>query len=179
MRQLTFRGFLHKYIKGLSYCGSSDIRSLAQEVQVKNYRLVEPLVLYALSVNKSNYLNRVANDSLLLAESFRFEHMNLDDVIAVLEHELVNNAAVIPSNYVKTYQSYVYYRDKQKSQNHTKMLMRDVINELREQKNISVYRVYTDLNLNHGCVHNYVKNGNVQGISLNTAKRILEYLKAA
>ena len=58
------------------------------------------------------------------------------------------------------------------------MLMRDRINRLKEQKNVSVYRIYTDLGLNHGCVHAYIKNENVKGIGLNTAKQILEYLKA-
>jgi len=179
MRQLTFKGFLHKYVKELSYCKTNDIRMLVREIPNKNYRLIEPLVLYALSVNKNDYLNRVAEDSLLLAESFRFEGMNLDDVALMLEYELANNTGDVPFNYIKAYQSYTYFRDKQKNQNHTKMLIRGKINELREQKNISVYRVYTDLGLNHGCVHDYVKNGNVQGVSLNTAKRILEYLKVA
>ncbi|MCL2426794.1 MAG: hypothetical protein FWD05_10725 [Oscillospiraceae bacterium] len=179
MRQLTFKGFLHKYVRELSYCRSNDIRLLAREVPEKNYRLVEPLVLYALSIGKNDYLNRIAEDSFLLAESFRFEDMSLDDVISMLEHEIVNNDGVVPLNYVKVYQSYHYFRDKQINQNHTKMLMRDKINELFKQKNISVYRVYTDLGLNHGCVHDYVKNGNVQGLSLDSAKKILEYLKIA
>jgi len=179
MRQLTFKGFLHKYVNELSYCRTNDIRSLAREVPDKNYRLIEPLVLYALFLNKSDYLNHVAEDSLLLAESFRFEGMNPDDVASMLEYELINNTGDIPFAYIKVYQSYTYFRDKQKNQNHTKMLIRSKINELREQKSISVYRVYTDLALNHGCVHDYVKNGNVHGISLSTAKRILEYLKVA
>jgi len=179
VRQLTFKGFLHQYVKELSNCGVSDIRLLAREVPESNYRLVEPLVLYALSINKGDYLRRVAEDSFLIAEAFRFEGMCPDDVVSLLEHELKCENGGIPINYIKTYQSYIYFRDKQKNHNHTKMLMRKRINELRLQKDISIYRVYTDLNLNHGCVHAYIKNGNVEGIGLKTAKRILEYLKSA
>jgi len=56
------------------------------------------------------------------------------------------------------------------------MLIRDKINEIRLQKNISIYRIYTNLKLNHGCVHAYIKNGNVSGIGLNKTKQILKYL---
>jgi len=175
MRQLTFKGFLRQYVRELSYCVSNDIRSLSKEVPDMNYRLVEPLVLFALSIGKSEYLNRVSEDSFLLAESFRFDGMSLNDV----ESQLEKNDGSVPLNYIKVYQSYTYFRDKQSNQNHTKMLMRGKINELRVQKNISVYRIYTDLKLNHGCVHAYVKNGNVSGIGLNTAKQILSYLKVA
>jgi len=179
MKKLTFKGFLSQYVKELSYCETNDIRQLARELPEKNYRLVEPLVLYALSVGKEGYLRRVAEDSFLLAESFRFEGMDLDRVAFLLECELGNETGDVPFNYVKVYQGYLYYRDKQKHQNHTKMLMRNRINELRLQKNISLYRVYTDLGLNSGCVHAYVNNGNVKGIGLKTANRILEYLKTA
>ena len=175
MRQLTFKGFLRQYVKELSYCGVSDIRVLAREVPKGSYRLVEPLVLYAMAIGKDVYLRRVSEDSFLITEAFRFEDMSFNGVISLLENE----TSTVPYNYIKVYQSYVLFRDKQKNQNHSKMLMRDKINELRKQKNVSAYRVYTDLGLNHGCVHDYLKNGNVKGIGLNTAKRILQYLKAA
>ena len=177
MRQLTFRGFLRQYTKELSYCGTNDIRLLAREVPDRNYRLVEPLVLYALSADKGDYLRRVAEDSFLLAEAFRFEGMTLDEVVSLLEYELHSKTGYVPYNYIKAYQSYIYFRDKQKNQNHTKMLLLNRINDLIKQKNISVYRVYTDLKLNHGCVHAYIKNGNVEGIGLKTAKQIFEHLK--
>jgi len=173
MRQLSFKGFLRQYVRELSYCKSSNIRFLANEIPENNYRLVEPLVLYALSIDKGDYLRRVAEDSYLMSESFRFECMKLDEVESLLE------TGDVPHNYSKLYQSYTYFRDKQKNQNHTKTLIRDKINELKQEKNISMYRIYTDLKLNNGCVHSYVKNGNAEGIGLESAKRILDYLKAA
>ena len=178
MRQLTFNGFLRQYVKGLSFSNTTNIRLLAEEVPEGNYRLVEPLVLYALSIDKSEYLRRIAKDSLLITEAFRFDGMTISNVAYLLECELKNETVIVPYNYIKVYQSYNYYKDKQKHQNHTKTLIRDRINELIQQKHISVYRVYTDLELNQGCVHAYIKNGNVKGIGLNTARQILEYLKA-
>jgi len=178
MRQLTFKGFLHQYVKELSFSRSNNIRSLVHEVPNGNYRLTEPLVLYALSVNKDDYLRRVAEDSFLLAEAFRFDGMNFEMVELLLETDYSNRDGTIPRNYAKLYDSYVLARDRQQNENHSKMLLRDRINELRREKSISVYRVYTDLKLNHGCIHDYVKNGNVKGVGLNTAKQILDYLLA-
>ena len=120
MRKLTFKGFLHKYVKELSYCKTNDIRSLGKEVPERNYRLVEPLVLYALSVGKDDYLRRVAEDSFLMSEAFRFENMTFDDVELFLKCEFESELSALPFNYIKIYQSYVYFRDKQKNQNHTK-----------------------------------------------------------
>jgi len=179
MKQLTFKGFLRRYLKDLSYCGASNIRLLANEIPNGSYRLVEPLVLYAKSTSSCDYLRRVADDSILLTEAFRFEDKRFEDVISLLECELKKESGDVPFNYIKVYQSYIYIRNKQKNQNHTKMLIRNRINELLAQKGISVYRIYTDLGLNHGCVHAYIKNNNVNGISLITARRILEYMKSA
>jgi len=179
MRQLTFKGFLKQYVNELSFCRTNKIRLLADEAPNGNYRLVEPLVLYALSIGKDDYLRRVSEDSILLAEAFRFEGMNLDEVESLLGSESESKAITLPYNYIKAYESYVLFRDKYKSQNHSKMIYRDRINRLRGEKNISVYRVYTDLKLNHGCVHDYIKNGNTKGIGLSTVIQILEYLKAA
>ena len=97
MKQLTFKGFLLQYVKELSYCETNDIRALAREVPEKNYRLVEPLVLYALSVGKEDYLRRVAENSFLLSESFRFEGMNINDV----ELELSGGMDDLPYNCTK------------------------------------------------------------------------------
>jgi len=177
MRELSFKGFLRQYVKELSYCGTNNIRQLAKEVPNGNYRLVEPLVLYALSTNKDGYLQRVAEDSFLLSESFRFYDMNFCDVTNLLEKKNINNTDSMPFNYIKAYQSFVLFRDKQKNQNHSKTLRRNRINKLRLQKNISIYRIYTDLKLNHGNVHNYLKNGNVSGVGWNTVNQILEYVK--
>jgi len=178
MRQLTFKGFLYKYVKELSYCRTGDIRMLAKEVPESNYRLIEPLVLYAISTDKIKYLLRVAEDSLLIAEAFRFVDMSFEDVMSLLEHELVSETGNVPYNYIKVYQSYIYFRDKQKNQCHSKMLLRNRINELRIQKNISVYRIYTDLKLNSGCIHAFIKNGKMEVIGIDTVKLVLDYIKA-
>ena len=48
MRELTFVGFLSRYVRELSMSGTNSISKLASEAATDNYRLREPLLLYAL-----------------------------------------------------------------------------------------------------------------------------------
>jgi hypothetical protein len=176
MRQLTFKGFLHRYVRELSNLKSktNDIRLLANEASY-NSSLVEPLVLYALSVGKYEHLLQVAVDPYLQSACQRFFGMSWEEVVLLL-HE---NNIYVPNEFRKVYRSYVWTRDKQKHEDHTKLLMLNRTRELQSQKNVTTYRLYTDLKLNHGNVHAYIKNGNVSKVSLDVAEVILAYLEAA
>ena len=175
MRQLSFKGFLYQYVQALSQSTTNDIRLLAAEVP-NNYRLVEPLVLYAASVNKREHLKRNAKDSYLKEKASLIpDNMSWNGIISMLECE--DNK--IPREFHKIYKSYLSIRDKQKSTNHTKSLVLKRTRELQKEKGITTYRLYTDLKLNHGNVHTYIKNGDVSKVSLEVAESILEYLKTA
>ena len=52
------------------------------------------------------------------------------------------------------------------------------IKYLQQEKNVSTYRVYTDLGLNHGNVNAYLKYGDISNVSLEVAEKVLEYLAA-
>ena len=56
MRELTFVGFLSRYVRELSMSGTNSISKLAREAATNNYRLREPLLLYALSTDNSALL---------------------------------------------------------------------------------------------------------------------------
>jgi hypothetical protein len=175
MRLLTFKGFLHRYVRELSNLKSktNDIKLLANEASY-NSSLVEPLVLYALSVGKYEHLLRVAVDPHLQRACQRFFGMNWEEVVLLLH----DNNISVPNEFRKAYRSYVWTRDKQKHADHTKSLMLNRTRELQSQKNVTTYRLYTDLKLNHGNVHDYIKNGNVSKVSLDVAEIILTYLEA-
>ena len=53
MRELTFVGFLSRYVRELSMSGTNSISKLAREAATNNYRLREPLLLYALFSDNS------------------------------------------------------------------------------------------------------------------------------
>ena len=67
MRQLTFKGFLYQYVRAVGKHNTNDIKVLADEVS-NNKRLVEPLILYAMSLRKQEYLQRVAHDSCTIVK---------------------------------------------------------------------------------------------------------------
>ena len=118
-------------------------------------------------------LQRVAHDSYLLSELNRF--VNIDSwekVVTLLE----NKDKSMSNEFNKVYRSYLVERDKQKATDHTKSLVLKRTRELQKKKRITTYRLYTDLRLNHGNVHAYIKNGDVSKVSLDTAERLLEYL---
>ena len=174
MRKLTFKGYLYKYVKTLSLSGTNDIKRLAGEVP-KNYRLAEPLVLYAMSVSKRNHLNMVATDPHLqkLIQCFP-NQMSWDEVLSALE----SNDESYPHEFRKVYNSYVTHRDRQIANSHTKELMFKRTRQLQQEKGVTAYRVYTDLKLNHGNVNAYLKNGDVSKVGVEVAERVLEYLKS-
>ena len=175
MRQLTFKGFLHQYVRALSQSETTNIKRLAAEVP-DNYRLVEPLVLYAASINKQEVLKRYAEDRFLAERvSMLPDAVSWSDIESLLEQVDIG----IPDGFHKVYRSYKCIRDNQKSTNHTKLLVLKRTRELQHEKRITTYRLYTDLKLNHGNVHAYIKIGDVSKVSLEVADRILDYLETA
>lgn len=174
MRKLTFKGYLQKYVKSLSLSGTNDIKRLAEEVP-KNYRLAEPLVLYALSVNKRNRLLQVATDPHLKNLIHYFpEQLSWDDILLAF----VNNEKNYPSEIRKVYSSYISQRDRQKANSHTKALMLERSRQLQQEKRVTTYRIYTDLKLNHGNVNAYLKNGDINKVGLEVAEKVLDYLRS-
>jgi len=161
-------------VRALSKINTNDIRVLIGEVP-DNYRLTEPLVLYTLSVNKCDCFLRTAKDPHLLSAFRAVEEMSWDDVLSLLKCEDKR----LTNEFHKVYRSYKSIRDKQKHVNHTKSLVLNRIRELQNKKNVTTYRLYTDLGLNHGNVHAYIKNGDVSKVSLEVAENILTYLEAA
>jgi hypothetical protein len=49
------------------------------------------------------------------------------------------------------------------------------VNDYKKLKNITNYRIYTDLKLNHGNINSWLKNGDCDKVSLETARRVLKY----
>jgi len=73
MRKLSFHGFLKQYLLDLSGQNSLSIHKLSR-LSKKNYRLVDPLLLYCLLENKLNiyykYFEQNQNLVLLTKENF-------------------------------------------------------------------------------------------------------------
>lgn len=173
MRQLSFLGFLTKYLKELSYSGSNNIFKLAREAQSNNARIYEPLFLYALFADKVNIFLSATKNMKQCSEFKGLSRYNKDEMIELLE----NNSSNIKYEYQKVYNSYLAEKNKVKNDAHTKQLMRNKILKLKSEKKVSNYRIYTDLNLNPGNMNAFLKQGDTNKISLQTARMTIDYLQ--
>ena len=172
MQRLTLGGYLERYVKSLSQNKTTGIRKLAYEAVV-NHRLREPLFLFALYAGKVDLLLEASKDNNLYTHySDLADRYSWSSMLTALETG--DNALDI--GYHKTYNSYVCRRDMPQTNNRSKALMHSKIKRLQESKNITNYRIYTDLNLNPDNANAYLKTGDVTKVSRDVARKIVLYM---
>ena len=171
MRELTFNGFLTKYVRALSAYDTNSVARLAQEAATTNARLREPLFLYAVWSGKQDVLQNHARKQGLDAYYGALLACDRHEVESSLE------SGELPAEYQKVWNSYLRRRDRYRTDNDTKELMRQKVLKLQAEKKITSYRIYTDLNLNPGNLNAWLKHGNSEKVSLETARNVLQYLK--
>ena len=175
MRQLTIKGYLERYVRSLSYGNTNNIFKLVSEVKDKHHRLREPLFLYALCVGKTNLLLKAAfGDTLHAQYSELASNYTWPKMLIALE----SGNSSLDDDFHKVYNSYIHMHDMPKTNNRSKAILLSKIKYMQKNKNISNYRIYTDLQLNPGNINAYLKRGDVSKIGLKTADRIVEYLEA-
>ncbi len=175
MRELTFPGFLKRYVRELSLSGTTSLFALAGEAAGENPRLREPLFLYALFSEKEDLLLRAVKDTPLKAP---YAMLLQENDKGSLRKALESSDPALPAEYHKVWRSYLSLRDRKKSEDATKDLMRDRILAMQKAQGVSNYRLYTDLELNPGNINAWLKHGKSEKVSLATARRAMEYLSA-
>lgn len=166
MKTLTFKGFLKSYLIELSFCNSSAVTKLCKEVS-SNLRLAEPLTLFIKMTCTKEQINKI-NSSII--NSLLKELSDVYDVEKALQNNLLSD------NFQKVYNSYIVVLNKKKREEKSKLLMLKKIKQVQQDKHISNYRIYTDLKLNAGNINDYLTNGKVDKLSLQTAEKILNYV---
>lgn len=165
MRQLTFKGFLKKYVHDLSYNGSYGMTLLAKETEI-NYRLREPLLFYAVLTNQEN----------ILLENCPFELcMEYEQVLPLIHSKQLS---VLPDSYKKVITAYKVKAERVQTNQQMVSNARELALKLQRQKNVSTYRICTDLNLNNGNVNSWLLHNNPSKVGYNNAAKIVKYLKA-
>ncbi|MCR4607846.1 MAG: transcriptional regulator [Oscillospiraceae bacterium] len=171
MRELTFKGFLAGYVKGLSGSRTLDLTALAAEAADKNHRLRAPLLLYAVTHGKadtlrSNLIKQARSDELLNMLS-RLEHTDIENVL---------ETGALPEEYCKVWNSFKVKHDEPETEEQLKARMREKILRLQATKRCSNYRLYKDLALNPGNINSWLKNGDNRKVSYSTAQKIINYV---
>lgn len=173
MRELTFAGYLTKYVRRLSANDTTRLSTLADEAARNNPRLREPLLLYAMFTDKTDQLMRQTKDETLQKT---YEDLLRRYSAAQMEQALQTDA--LPAAYKKVWSSYVYTRDRHRADDHTKELMRRKIRKLQQTRHITNYRIYTSLGLNPGNVNAWLKHGVEDKVSLSAARAMLQFVEA-
>lgn len=174
MRALTFSGFLAQYVKQLAAEETNSLYKLAAEACSNNPRLREPLLLYAVYTQKEKVLLQATKEPNLRMEYQRMVTLYSADMMT----ELFEQASPeLPAEYHKVWRSYQSRRNRGQVDEHTKELMRLKVKRLQAQKGVTNYRIYTDLKLNPGNLNAWLKHGDAEKVSLETARRILRYVE--
>ena len=174
MRELTFLGFLTRYVRQLSMSDTNGLYKLAEETSTNNPRLREPLFLYALYAQKTDLLLQATKDVEL--------HQYYQTMLNAHSLETMNRAFTLHSldlaeEYHKVWKSYLNVKNRNQADNHTKELMRNKVKRLQEQHKVTNYRIYTDLKLNPGNLNAWLKHGDCDKVSLDVARQTLHYVE--
>ena len=174
MRELTFKGFLTQYVKRLSQQGTNSLYRLASEASGDNPRLREPLLLYAMFSGKANVLLMATKDASLHKHYAWFVDQYTPEQMLTMFEQASEN---LPEEYHKVWRSYMSRRNRLQADNHTKELMRQKVKRLQEKNGVTNYRIYTDLKLNPGNLNAWLKHGDADKVSLDTARMTLRYVE--
>lgn len=175
MRDLTFRGYLTQYVRQLAAEETNSLYKLAAEACSSNARLREPLFLYAVYSQKEKVLLQATKEPTLYMEYKRMVELYTADMMT----ELFEQASpLLPAEYHKVWRSYQSRKNRGLADEHTKELMRQKVKRLQEKKGVTTYRIYTDLKLNPGNLNAWLKHGDGDKVSLETARRALRYLES-
>ena len=175
MRELTFVGFLSRYVRELSMSGTNSVSKLTAEAAGDNPRLREPLLLYALFSGKEATLLRSAEGTALEKEySCVLDQYSKEEML----HAFLTSDPELPSAYHKVWRSYIAQKNRKDTDAQTKELMRQRILAMQADKGVSNYRIYKELNLNPGNINDWLKNGAGEKVSLATARRAFEYVNS-
>ena len=174
MRKLTFGGFIKQYVRALSLTNTGSLYKLAAEAASCNPRLREPLFLYALFSGKVMVLLTATKSPELRKE---YADMVEQYDRQRMEQSLQDGDPLLPEGYAKIYRSYLNMKNRNENDAHTKALMRNRIIRLQREKNITNYRLYTDLHINHGNMNAFLKHGDCTKVSIDTARSAIAYLQ--
>jgi hypothetical protein len=173
MKTKTFKSFLSDYAKDMSPEHSLSLFKNEQHVQ-KNKRLLNVFTFYVLFntdvaatlTKKKNVLPTLYNMFKAYEEKYKELSFNtLEEDVALLD------------DFDELKQMYTSYKNLYVSKNEKlKKMYHQKIHQIQLEKDISNYRIYTDLKLNHGNTNDFLKNRKYNKMSIDKVKSILEYV---
>ena len=168
MRELSFGGFLDRYIRELSGFERIDIAKMAHAADTTMPRLKEPLVVYASLKRPKATVEKLFSNTSLSKDYESYFSNQFDD-----SEEFFSK---LPDNYKKLYRSYLSVKGKNDTEKQIKTLYRERILQLKENKSITDYRICKIFGINNGNFHAFLYQGKTESISLDRIRSIYDYL---
>ena len=175
MRRPVFSRWIKRQLLEIAGAGSFSLRKLAATAQNKNPRLIEPLLLYAIITGRVDRLiDFVYKDEV--RDSYESVLMIFDGID--LENAAHNGQLddSIPGEYKKFLISYRVSYNRPETTKDSKRMRWERSRILQLEKGVSTADIYHSLGLNHGNVNAYLKNGDLDKVSLQNATDIMDYL---
>lgn len=171
MRQLTFKGYLYSQLQYQSGVETTSLYKMC-EMSEKNARLKDVVSLCLMLYTQSSLREKLCNKYKYIDSACYMLYGLTDDNIA----DFLNTEKL--SSYKKVYDNYLYMINRKTYEDYLKSVMLEKILEIKSQKGISNYSIYKNLSLNPGNINALLKNNDITKVSIDTAKRILEFVKA-
>ena len=169
MRELTFKRYLLRQLQEFSGTSGTSLYTFSH-ITEKNARLRDVLCMYLILFTDPALRSKLLKKYNHLAKSCKeLTGLTIKNINSFLCDEKF-------SQYKTIYDNYLFMRDKKSQENKVKLVMHSRITEVKKIKSITNYRIYTTLNLNPGNANAFLKNGDVSKVSLDTTRRILQFV---
>lgn len=169
MRALTFKGYLLSQLQELSGVGGTSLYSFSKLAE-NNIRLKDALCLYLMMFTDKNLKNK-------LLKKYDYLNDGCEKLSGITDNNVEKYVSKKElSEYKTIYDNYLYRLNKHNNETKIKNLMYKKICEVKQQKCITNYRIYKELNLNAGNVNSFLKYGNTDKLSVETVRKVLTFI---
>jgi hypothetical protein len=176
MRQLTFEGYLKRFLSERSNCKSNSLKKLSAEAAGCNPQLREALVLYAFFVYSRESVFRLFRCWPGLIQEYESLFSEYGSICALLEAFQYEYYG-LPERYQCVYNDYLHQKNRKHTEYDIKSLIKRKILILKKEKCITDYRLYTNLRINPGNFNAFMKHDRFDKLSLENVQRMLDYLE--
>ena len=169
MRKLSLKSYLEKQMVTLSGLNSKSLYRFSAQSE-KNARLKDTVVLHIMLFVKEDLKRHLLKKYPYLSPGCeKLSGITQDNAESFLANDSLSQYRTIYDNYLNTIGTH-------DNENRIKRMMYQRIVRLQREKGISNYAVYKALKLNPGNANAFLKNGDVSKLSLDTVRRILEFV---
>lgn len=164
MRELTFKSYLMRQMGELSGLKSSSLYRFAA-LSENNARLKDVLCLYLSLYVEGKLRNQLTK-----------KYPYLSTTCKALVGKTLEQFDESLSEYKTIYENYQNLVNKKINEDKIKLMLQKKIVEIQRKNGISNYAIYKNLKLNPGNVNAFLKNADLNKVSLITARNMLSYV---